>query len=241
MLQSITFWFVTNTLSTTYSKRIFSNDPSRDIQGEWQRQNTCVAVWLTFLQLMLPGMLGIYFVKTAGKFQTSQGLNSVESNTNNTKRGTFPQAFHPYVSQGLHGSFAARKLTLVALINALSLFCLNLAYVFGSVSLVQEIKMLEPIITCLLSTKLLAMQLSFPTLLSILVVIAGAKCTLWTNSEYYSSLSVCMALLSNLTMPLRNILIKMEEEESSKQNVEHFEEEVSQQIMGETDTSSSIL
>jgi len=106
------------------------------------------------------------------------------------------------------------KILLTAACNALGSLCVNIAYIHGSVSLVQIIKTLEPVTTYVLSVGLLKMQHSHSTLCAIGIIVAGAAYTSWKDSTY-NHISVLVALASNFMMPLRNVIIKSNEEEGT--------------------------
>ena len=122
------------------------------------------------------------------------------------------------------------RIMLTALFNAIGSTCVNVAYIQGSVSLVQVIKTLEPVTTYILSIGILKTDHSLSILFSIIIIVIGAAYTSWKDSTCnYASISI--ALISNFMMPLRNVMMKANEESSNKKEIELNETQPSGFIM----------
>lgn len=195
----IAIWYVTNIFATYFSKKLFSS-PSNSEQKEgileWGYQ-TQMAMWLSFAQLFLSGTIGFLYV---------------QFRENSTYRNG---GFFSYLREAREKNDPAyKKIMLTAVFNAIGSTCVNMAYIKGSVSLVQIIKSLEPVTTFVLSAGILKMKCSIPLFVSIIFVVMGSVVTFCSDSSHNRN-SFLLAFTSNLMMPLRNVLMKSAADSSS--------------------------
>ena len=211
----VAIWFITNVFSTYYSKKLLvlhneENNGDVDVfetRGDIWYSMLHLALWLTFTQLLVSGTIGALIVRIpcTNKTADEEALLDKKEASQHSSLLTFlfeaREKKHPTYN----------KILLTAACNALGSLCVNIAYIHGSVSLVQIIKTLEPVTTYVLSVGLLKMQHSPSTLCAIVMIVAGAAYTSWKDSTY-NHISVLVALASNFMMPLRNVILKSTEE-----------------------------
>ena len=205
---SVLLWFTTNTLSTYFSKKLLaipSGDDGGDIDTQLHRMVHAAAI-LSFLQLFFSGLLGAF----VAYWIPSRGESSSSSSSH----------FFYFLLEARRKKHSAyKKIILTSVFNAIGSSCVNIAYINGSVSLVQIMKTLEPVITYVLSVGILNSSHSSSVLCSIILVSGGAVYTSLKDSTFnYFSASV--ALLSNFMMPLRNVVMKATLEDAKIENDE---------------------
>lgn len=155
-----------------------------------------MAMWLSFAQLFLSGTIGFVYVQFRA----------------NSKNG----GFFSYLGEARKKNDPAyKKIMLTSVFNAIGSTCVNMAYIQGSVSLVQIIKSLEPVTTYVLSAGILKIKCNIQLFFSILFVVIGSVVTCASDSSYNRN-SFLLAFASNLMMPLRNVTIKSAADDSSR-------------------------
>lgn len=110
---------------------------------------------------------------------------------------------------------------MVGFLHCCGCICTNIGFGYGSASLVQVIKLLEPIETLLLTALLhivmaknregngtISKVLSLQKVLATLIIIAGASMLLGQDLMNPNAQSICFAVLSGLCMSARNVLKK---------------------------------
>ena len=199
----VTLWFVANALATYYSKRTLKYNSLEEAPGFKEKLH--LAILLSFLQLSISGIIGALIQRKNGLF-----------------------AYVVEAREKKHPAYV--RIMLTALFNAIGSTCVNVAYIQGSVSLVQVIKTLEPVTTYILSIGILKTDHSLSILFSIIIIVIGAAYTSWKDSTCnYASISI--ALISNFMMPLRNVMMKANEESSNEKEIELNETQPSGFIM----------
>ena len=187
-LPPVALWFVANALATYYSKRTLKYNSLEEAPGFKEKLH--LAMLLSFLQLSISGIIGALIQRKNGLF-----------------------AYVVEAREKKHPAYV--RIMLTALFNAIGSTCVNVAYIQGSVSLVQVIKTLEPVTTYILSIGILKTDHSLSILFSIIIIVIGAAYTSWKDSTCnYASISI--ALISNFMMPLRNVMMKANEESSNE-------------------------
>lgn len=219
----VAIWFITNVFSTYYSKKLLvlhneENNEDVDVdvfemRGDIWYSMLHLALWLTFTQLLVSGTIGALIVRIP-----CTNITADEEALLDKKKASQHSSLLTFLFEAREKKHPTyNKILLTAACNALGSLCVNIAYIHGSVSLVQIIKTLEPVTTYVLSVGLLKMQHSPSTLCAIAMVVAGAAYTSWKDSTY-NHMSVLVALASNFMMPLRNVIIKSTEEGTNRPN-----------------------
>jgi len=205
----VAVWFVANVVSTYYSKKVMvsNNEDNGSVdtnkeRGIWKMVH--LALWLSFAQLFVSGVIGALFARIHD-WRSSSAESVVEETSEPILNN--PSIFTFLVEARRRNYSVYKTIIITAVFNAIGSLCVNIAYIHGSVSLVQIIKSLEPKTTYLLSVGLLKMEHSPLVVLSIVNVVAGAAYTSWKDSTH-NQISVYVALVSNFMMPLRNVMIK---------------------------------
>ena len=155
----VAIWFITNVFSTYYSKKLLvlhneENNGDVDVfetRGDIWYSMLHLALWLTFTQLLVSGTIGALIVRIPCTNKTAD-----EEALLDKKEASQPSSLLTFLFEAREKKHPTyNKILLTAACNALGSLCVNIAYIHGSVSLVQIIKTLEPVTTYVLSVGLL--------------------------------------------------------------------------------------
>ena len=185
-------WYVTNTMSSVYAKQALGNSTLIDGEGG----SALAVLAISLVQLSLSG-LGAYALAKSGL------IGQVDAET----RATAWSAL-------LRDSPWRRLMLLIGCCNAIGTLGTNLGYVQGSVSLVQLIKAMEPVATVAADRFIMGGRSNRLTLAGVAVVILGTCIAVFKDARF-NTLSITAALLSNVVLPLRNILTKTMQNDAS--------------------------
>eukprot|EP01063_Lacrimia_lanifica_P011287 TRINITY_DN180_c0_g1_i3.p1 TRINITY_DN180_c0_g1~~TRINITY_DN180_c0_g1_i3.p1 ORF type:complete len:874 (+),score=166.92 TRINITY_DN180_c0_g1_i3:437-3058(+) len=180
-------WYIANAGAAFYTKAVF-----REVVGNFNIDPTfadrlLLCLCVTTVQLAVTGV--------AGKVQ-------------NAMCGSAAACPWRYLRNMYHEDRkTAYHLALVAGCNAVGTATTNIGYIYGSVSLVQVLKSMEPAMTYLCDVLILGSPHDPTALMGVGLVIAGA-CYASFNDTSFNAMSVSAALTSNVVLPVRNIIIK---------------------------------
>ncbi|KAL3781362.1 hypothetical protein HJC23_013446 [Cyclotella cryptica] len=195
-------WYISSNSNAIASQVLFSKFDSKDAEVEI----TLLAQLLTTSQLLLGTIFSLAFFLCCG--------NVVSSNEN---QGSGGRVFFEKVR--LYDLF-------IGLLHYIGSLCTNMGFAYGSASLVQCVKLLEPIETLILmvlaivirdkvlsrsgdTTKLEIQQiLSVRKVTSTFVIIGGTMMLLTQKSMEPNPKSIAFALVSGFCMASRNVLKK---------------------------------
>mmetsp|Transcript_22574 Transcript_22574/g.55939 ORF Transcript_22574/g.55939 Transcript_22574/m.55939 type:complete len:456 (-) Transcript_22574:1863-3230(-) len=222
------FWYFSSSINAVASQKLFSGlKKSESLQQGLDELATSsgksiisMAVILTVSQLTVGGILSLAFLFFVGAPQPSD-MAPDNNNTSETESSTTTTTsrIHRLVDffQGIH------KLDLaIGLLHCVGSIFTNIGYGFGSASLVQVIKLLEPIETLLLTALVQRslQALSFKKVTSTFTIIGGTYMLLKNPSIDVNPKSVLFAIGSGMCMASRNVLSKTRQQKPSSHDHE---------------------
>jgi hypothetical protein len=143
LLLCILLWYLTNTISSLYTKIILN-------YNNFNENNNILlflflSLYITFIQLMVSGLIGYFIILYYNKVNVLYIFIK-----------EFPSIFSYFaVGSGSDSLLFTKQeynstVIKVGICNALGTLCTNVGYIMGSVSLVQLIKALEPVVTVIM-------------------------------------------------------------------------------------------
>ena len=206
------FWYFSSSINAVATQKLFQGlrDVLDDdfsstllVNGEKNVDHqkeiiVLLAVVLTLLQLCMGGILSMVFLFILGR-QTApyqQQQQSCDPPRNNQ--------IHSFYQQ-----FRKQDI-IIGLFHCIASICTNIGYGYGSASLVQVVKLLEPVETLLLSALVQKTLegLSFKKVTSTMAIIAGTFMLLSNPLIEVNPTSVMFAIGSGICMASRNVLSK---------------------------------
>ena len=224
------FWYFSSSINAVASQKLFSGlKKSESLQQGLDELATSsgnsiisMAVILTVSQLTVGGILSLAFLFFVGAPQPADMApdnNNTSETESSTTTTTTTSRIHRLVDffQGIH------KLDLaIGLLHCVGSIFTNIGYGFGSASLVQVIKLLEPIETLLLTALVQRslQALSFKKVTSTFTIIGGTYMLLKNPSIDVNPKSVLFAIGSGMCMASRNVLSKTRQQKPSSHDHE---------------------
>jgi drug/metabolite transporter (DMT)-like permease len=196
----VLLWYISNTLASYLTKKAFTDDTRSSTvlslsSSSISIDDASLVLLVSLVQLFLSGILGLAYAYLKGPSPS-------------------PMSMYWAALRGEDAHFFW-LMTSIGMCNAVGLVTTNVGYLFGSVSLVQLIKAMEPVATFVSDILILksGKTQSFTTFFGVVLVIAGA-----TSASYhdptFNLISVVAACISNAILPLRNIFVKYYDERS---------------------------
>ena len=193
-------WYWSSSINAVATQRLLRQfvDPEQDSHDEEESSSTPVslALMLTSSQLVVGSMLSIIILFVMGQLGFTDDKSIVDSYKNWRRSDIIIGLFHYF-----------------------GCLCTNIGFAYGSASLVQVIKLLEPIETMILAVLVhiassngginsIGEVVSVQKVLATLVIIGGTSMLLGQNSMALNSRSIIAALASGFCMSSRNVLKK---------------------------------
>lgn len=200
-------WYYSSSI-TAISTQLILNKQNQDNDGK-QSEVILASLILTSLQLLIGSAVGkLTFYLVSYYYYDSPSSSFI--------KGRYRQSQKQYPLGLLHG---------------LGCICTNIGFGFGSASLVQIVKLLEPIETLILCvvvhmtylginsfTETISQIVPFRKAFATLIIISGTFMLLSQKSLEFNTYSLLFALGSGMCMSLRNVIKKNSEKRSDKKH-----------------------
>ena len=234
------FWYFSSSINAVASQKLFQGlKNSSFLQNALDELNAStnkeatgiisIAVILTVSQLVAGGIISLAFLFFFGGDNNSTGSSTssatatlpfLKQQRNKSKAGHLVQFFQQIQTLDL----------LIGFLHCIGSICTNIGYGYGSASLVQVIKLLEPIETLLLMALLQrSLQvLSFHKVVSTITIVGGTYMLLSNPSIEVNPTSVLFSIGSGICMASRNVFSKkrqLKQASMQKQQQQQREEE----------------
>lgn len=214
---AVACWYSSSSINAVATQRLFQgllsssllqdelDDLGATVNAEVvQRQGVILmSALLTLSQLIMGGIMGLALLYILGG-QPAVVSSSQQFTGTSTPRNHHVLDFHQQIQ---------RQDILIGLFHCIGCICTNMGFGYGSASLVQIVKLLEPIETLLLSALVRKSfeVLSFRKFSSIVFISAGTYMLLSNTSTEAKPRSIIFAIASGFCMASRNVLSKERE------------------------------
>ena len=200
-------WYITSSKNAVATQQLLHNYEIL-INGNHEHSPVGIVLALTALQLFI-GLIMCMALLSLVSFM-KRDLCSQKGSPNKTKEGIFGMIPRPEWSK------SRSRLAGVGILHFLGCFCTNMGFAFGSASVVQVVKLLEPIETLLLTAIFNVVVLrtwhgiTCIKTLSVLTIICGTTMLLLQKNigQNVNYQSVMFSLLSGIFMASRNVTKK---------------------------------
>lgn len=197
----IVCWYWSSSINAVATQRLLSqNDASHgeanhDASEVHSPSSMLAAVLLTAAQLVVGSMASLVLIWISKFVLPSYSISAIASSSSSSSH------------------------VIVGLLHCIGCLCTNIGFAFGSASLVQVIKLLEPIETLLLSAIVIVLTntdyatriseiLSVKKMASTFIIVGGTSMLLAQKEMEANYKSIVFALGSGFCMALRNVLKK---------------------------------
>jgi len=200
-------WYFTSSKNAIATQKVVEDH----LRSQGSNEKMQFMVVLTTLQLM-SGLCICYFLQSLLLIMKNQSVTTEDRQDKSTKA----QSTHLKNS----GYFV-----FIGLLHFVGSFFTNMGFAYGSASLVQVVKLLEPIETLILTASVNSCILGRPhrievkKTISVLVIVTGTSMLLAQKAMKPNPLSVTFAIFSGFSMASRNVISKISKAKSKSDTV----------------------
>jgi len=201
-------WYWTSSINAIASQRLFSSST---------QLASSQAIALTTLQLVVGAAVARLVLLVFGR-------------TKNENGGAGVLLVSPFrvLTSFMKGTSGSIHFILLGLLHYGGSLCTNIGFGYGSASLVQVIKLLEPIETLLLAAFVSYMTGPFDKsivspnkAMGTIIIVAGTSMLLTQKSMVVNGTSVAFALVSGMCLACRNVLKKQQQQHQKQPQKQH--------------------